>query len=133
MHLLNCSEMGIFWRSLQFGIQFAGSIINVAKLLHNFLVNECEQDDELFQKYSYDDISFGSGKQCIDGEMASPIVMDNNEPTPARKKSDIENDFKRHGDLIKPSLVLSLEQEGKVRRNTDSMHYNNFGHVYMTY
>lgn len=61
---------GIFWRPLRFNLDDCGKIVNAAMLLHNFLIDQREDDTAYFQSFS------GDGSRLLLGRLV-PKELDN--------------------------------------------------------
>jgi len=87
-------QFGIFWRTLRFDIKLAVNIVNAAGLLHKFILEERDLDDDdtpdsnktLFQKFTHSTINYLDEPQADPDLLSSPIesaiamVSDNNKP-----------------------------------------------------
>jgi len=127
---------GIFWRTLLFDLKkFSGKVVQVAMLLHNFIV-ECREsgghDNDYFS-------SFGIEIDCIQdqltrqtGEIPVAAVTDNNEPTRRGRRTLEEIELQALGNKVRQNLMLKLASNDMRRPMQFDMHYNDYGHIYMT-
>jgi DDE superfamily endonuclease len=123
---------GIFWRTLLFDLKKSIKIIQACMLLHNFILDN-ERDDARF----YQDFSIQMDKQQQEvtrktGELPRPMVGDNNEPRVGGRPSNEESERRRLGDLVRHRLSVKLANHEMRRPLQHDMHYNSYGHIYMT-
>ena len=132
---------GLFWRTLKFSLYSAGDIIKAAMLLHNFLVDEREdesdpEDVEYFRDFSFADLSEDEVPSLLrrpTNEVPDALVTDNNEPRPRGRPSCGDAVLKARAEKLRENLLLSLSLNGKVRPQRKGTKYNKYGHVYMDY
>jgi len=108
-------RFGIFWRTLRFDIKLAGNVVNAAGLLHNFILEERELDDDdtpdsdktLFQNFSQSTINYLDEPQADPDQLSSPtesaiaMVSDNNEPLVGGRPSTAALQSKQIGEQLR--------------------------------
>ncbi len=127
---------GIFWRTLKFDIQSAGNIINAAMLLHNFLIDVRQEEEDgyfdraFFASFSVNTLIEDSASQEESNETPISLVTDNNEPKPCGRKTKQQLDMRKRGEIVRARLDTLLHVADKVRPTTYKMKINQLGHVY---
>ena len=101
---------GILWRTLSFGLKKNADIIQVCMLLHNFIIDsrECEEDSSYFRDFN---IRMDSLQQQLTeqtGEMPRPVVTNNNEPRTRGGPSLDDIEMRRVGGLVRHRLTVKL-------------------------
>ena len=128
---------GIFWRTLLFDLRKSSMIVQVAMLLHNFII-DCREgsfdnrDMSYFQQF---DIAMDSLQQQLtqlSGEMPRALATDNNEPRTAGRHSLEQIDMTQLGDTVRSRLTVKLAVHEMRRPLQHDMHYNSHEHIYMT-
>jgi DDE superfamily endonuclease len=101
---------GIFWRTLLFDLKKSSRVIQVAMLLHNYIVDQRDEGcTDYFTHFSIvmDDIQQEITDQT--GELPRAVVADNNEPRPAgRPTVDILAE-RQEGAAVRHQLTIRLE------------------------
>jgi hypothetical protein len=124
---------GIFWRTLLFDLKKAPKIIQVAMLLHNFILdNDDREDSRFFQEFRIrmDSVQHEITRQT--GEMPVPMVSDNNQPNLGGRPSMKEQEQKQPGYTVREHLTIKLATHEMVRPLQHDMHYNSYGHIYIS-
>jgi hypothetical protein len=126
---------GIFWRTLLFDLKKSGKIVQVAMLLHNFIV-DCRESTDDDNNYF---LSFNVKMNAIQdqltkktGEMPVAAVTDNNEPGRRGRRTIEETTLQEQGKKLRHLLTVKLAANGMRRPMLSDMHYNEYGHIYMT-
>jgi DDE superfamily endonuclease len=126
---------GIFWRTLAFDLNKATKIVQVAMLLHNFIL-DMRENDSLDNAYFQDfDIPADSIQDYITeqtGEAPQAIATDNNEPRLGGRPSSDEVKQRELGITVRERLTVKLAVQDMRRPLEHDMHYNSHGHIYMT-
>jgi len=120
---------GIYWCTLCFDIKLAGNIVNAAGLLHNFILEERELDDDdtpnldktLFQNFSQSPINYLDEPQADPELLSSPtesvivIASDNNKLFGGGRPLMAALQSKQEGEWLKEILKLHLDMHRKKR------------------
>lgn len=126
---------GIFWRTLLFDLKKCPQIVQVAMLLHNFIVEHRENgvaDGAYFSTFSIDIDELQLQLTNETGEAPNPLVTDNNEPRPAGRRSVADIDLAIKGSSVRQRLTTKLAVYEMKRPLHSNMRYNSHGHIYMT-
>ena len=127
---------GIFWRALQFDLITCQKIIQVAMLLHNFILEHREQDDThadktYFEKFDVpgDDIQNTLTEKT--NEIPIPLTTDTGEPEPKGRPTLEVTDLRNKGEEIRSTLTVDLAVAG-LSRPMYNMYRNRYGNVILT-
>jgi hypothetical protein len=123
---------GIFWRPLRFNLVDCGKIINAAMLLHNFLVDQREDDIAYFKTFSVDTVVRDSTQLAQERGLPEPSVTDTGALRPAGRPSTEETESKEIGAIFRDKLAQRLFVHDMKRPLKDNMTRNAYGHVYTT-
>jgi hypothetical protein len=129
---------GIFWRTLLFDLRKCAKIIQCSMLLHNYIIDSREayeraEDSSYFQQFAISMDAIQQQRLILQtGEIPRAIVVDNNEPRVAGRRSREENDSRLRGVKIRHRLTVKLASHNLRRPLQHDMQYNDYGHVYMT-
>lgn len=118
---------GILWRRLQFSLESSGDIINACCHLHNFLIDQREDDDvDDFET----DVENRTEQRpvCLNNELVYPLVTDNNEPDRGGRPRVDEQ-----GIDLRYNIAMNLMANNMKRPHQEGMKYNRLGNVYMDY
>ena len=123
---------GIFWRTLLFDLSKSTRIIKAAMLLHNFIVDHREENEETyFRNFA---VSMNSTQQELTrqtGEMPRAVVTDNNEPARRGRPTASEDRLAKLGNDVRNQLMIKLATHGLKRPLQADMKYNSYGHIYL--
>jgi hypothetical protein len=120
---------------LQFDVLKVGHIIKAAMLLHNFVINECEEkgfsaeDARFFNEFSLTD---EDPRRNETSEMPSAVATDNNETRPPGRPSFLDAELQDQGETIRNGLSHTLYGRGLRRPVSNEMRFNQYGQVYFT-
>jgi hypothetical protein len=127
---------GIFWRTLLFNLKKSAKVVQVAMLLHNFIIDcreaDDREDDRFFQMFDIQMDTLQVELTHQTGEMPRAIVTDNNEPRPKGRPSAHDLRFRELGTELRHRLMIQLATREMRRPLQHDMHYNSHGHIYMT-
>ena len=125
---------GILWSTLQFDLKKCSKIVQVAMLLHNYIVDsrESQLDDTYFRQFNIpvDATQVEISQQT--GEIPIALATDNNEPRRPGRPTVEEEQFRQTGQDIRHQLTVKLSVHELKRPLQHDMHYNSQGHIYMT-
>lgn len=117
---------GILWRTMRFSVTAAGKIVNACCLLHNFLIDQRNENEDSDLINDLDSATEDMQSQFTD-ELVMPLVSDNNAlDTGGRPKND------ELATLIREELALHLASNNMIRPLQDGMKYNRLGNIYMS-
>ena len=123
---------GILWRTLAFDLKKSAKIVQVCMLLHNFIVDSREDDQAFFRNFNIrmDRIQQEITRQT--GEIPRPLVTDNNEPLIRGRPTNNEQRLRSLALETRHRLTVSLAVNDMLRPMEHDMHYNQYGHIYIT-
>lgn len=129
---------GIFWRKLLFPLKDVGKIVNVACLLHNFIIDEKNAADHMADSVFYGSfdiieedslvMSQGSATSQRITEPPVALVTDNGAQRRGRPPADDER-----GMILRQTLTFELGRRGKHRFVGHRTKVNQEGNIYMLY
>jgi hypothetical protein len=127
---------GIFWRTLQFDLRKSTKVIQVAMLLHNFIIENRENgvsDNNYFATFRMQSQMDTIQDRITDvtGEFPHALVTDNNEPRPPGRQSLTSAELDAQGSNLRSILTTNLAVHGLRRPMQYGMRYNHEGHVYI--
>lgn len=104
---------GIFWRTMRFGLRKSIDIVNVAMLVHNFIVDyrqgNTTEDSDMFNTFNHDaEDTLQQELTRTTGEIPQANVTDNNEPRPTGRRSKDEEASRQEGLKIREQLTVKL-------------------------
>ena len=121
---------GIFWRKLQMKIASVGTIVNCAALVHNFIVDERDEDRTYFSTFSHANLTTEARNDCgVETETAP--AGGNNEPRPRGRPVVNDVRSKQMGIALRESLTWMLDGEDLTRPTQQGFKYNQYGMIYM--
>ena len=126
---------GIFWRTLLFDLKKSSTIIQVAMLIHNFIIKNRKDgvsDNAFFSSFAIEIDELQMQMTDETGEPPNPLVTDNNEPRPPGRRSIADIDLANKGSSVRERLTTKLAVYGLKRPIHSNMRYNSYGHIYMT-
>ena len=115
--------------------------MQVAMLLHNFIVDCRESRKDVNEKYDEEyfgnfDIDMEDWTQTeltrLTGEMPIAVVTDNNEPRAKGRPTLTEMENMELGAKVRHSIMLKLATNNLKRPLQSDMHYNKYGNIYMS-
>jgi hypothetical protein len=121
---------GIFWRPLRFNLDDCGKIINAAMLLHNFLIDQREDDIAYFQSFSVGTVVRECTQLAQGRGLPDALVTDNDALRPVGRPSSDEIESKRIGEAFREELARTLFDHNMSRPLKDNTTRNAYGHVY---
>ena len=108
---------GIFWRALWFDLSTSQKIIQVAMLLHNFILKHREVDDKNADRVYFENFDIpGDDIQNLltekSNEIPVPLTTDTGELAPRGRQSVTITELKRKGEEIRTLLTVDLAVAG---------------------
>ena len=128
---------GVLWRTLLFDLKKCSKIVNGCMLLHNYIIGNrnrkgTEADNSFFRDF---EVNMDATQETITvdtGEMPLALVTDNNEPNPGGRPSLEESQLRDLGGKARDRLTVKLSTYERLRPLQHDMHYNKYGHIYMS-
>lgn len=120
---------GILWRTLQFDLAKCQRIVQVCMLLHNFIKDEADKDEDGDLMASMD-FRPSDHNSTSNTEHAFPLVVDNNERLVGGRRTQAQEQSRVRGECIRRSLAVLLQLNGMRRPLHSGMRYNEYGHVF---
>jgi DDE superfamily endonuclease len=127
---------GILWRTLLFSLKKSAKIVQACMLLQNFIINNrditCAHEDSVyFRKFSIDvDDAIQQQLTRLTGELPRALVSDNNKPNTGGRRSNVEEEERQKGLIVRDQLIIQLAIHGLKRPMMHKMQYNLYGHIY---
>jgi len=116
---------GILWRTLHFDLAKSQRVVQVCMLLHNYIKNCHENDDDI------DEVDWQPRQHpSANNERAFPLVSDNNEQIPRGRRTAGQDLDRKKGETIRRSITVMLQLQGLRRPMHSGMRYNQYGHVF---
>ncbi len=119
-------QCGLFWTPFQHSLKTSSTIIRAAALLHNFLVNHRENLNVTRMEEEFENTA-SSVSNRDDGMLAMPLVINNNELKPTRRKSTSYLQSQEEGKELCDIICTLLLQEVKHRLKSNRMRYSSLG------
>jgi hypothetical protein len=116
MHVRGISNaVGLFWRKLQMDLSSVGDILSAAALLHNFIVDERDEDSlDYFASFNHGNLTSESEDfQSSDTPMAT--VTGNNEQKPPGRHITHDKESKDRGTTMRRTIAWTLQELGLTR------------------
>jgi len=114
-----------------------GPVIKAAMLLHNFLVDEREQDSVLAAEDHHYFTSFNAQRMVEEDDSLDPhsetrraLVTDNDAHRPSGRPSNSELQSRERGEEVRNNLARDLANAGLQRPKNRNWTRNEYGHVY---
>lgn len=126
---------GILWRTLQFDLRKCCRIINACALLQNYIIENRVSDTEeasFFRDFRIEMDAVQEEATRVTGELPIPLVTDNNEPRRRGRPTLMETTDYHQGVTVRERLTTRLAASEMRRPLQHDMHYNQYGHIYMT-
>ena len=94
---------------------------------------EVEQNqDENIRNFRVPDDSIQGQVTRVTGEIARPLVSDNNEPNPGGRPRQDDQELRDKGTEMRRKITSRLATMEMKRPLQHNMKYNQYGHIYMT-
>lgn len=117
---------GLFWRPLQHSLKTSSTIIRAVAMLHNFLVDHRKNPNVLRMEEEFENTA-STVSTGDDRMFAMPLVTDNNEPKPTRRKSTSYLQSQAEGKEWCDIICTLLLQEGNHGPKSNRMRYSSQG------
>ena len=112
-------------------------VIKAAMLLHNFLVDEREEDfaaatedHRYFSSFNAERLVAEDDTTDPDAEMRRALVTDNDAPRPSGRPSHDQLDSRAKGEEFRDNLARELAHAGLQRPTNNSWARNEYGHAH---
>ena len=122
---------GIFWRSLQFDLKKCQKIIMVCMLLHNFILENREDDNAdraYFEDFTIPRNDIQIHLTASTGEIPLSLTIDNGAEAAGGRPSVDVAELKQQGEQIRTRLAIDLASNNLVRPMYN-MYRNKYGNV----
>ena len=116
---------GILWKTLHFDLVKCQRIIQVCMLLHNFINDDIDSNNDFDWRPLNQERTNGDRV-----ERAFPLVTDNNEQDVGGRRSEAHEHFRLRGEAIRRTIAALLHANGMERPMHSGMRYNEFGHIF---
>lgn len=127
---------GIFWRTLLFDLKKSVKIIQVSMLLHNYIVDERDEDDTEDSRYFREfNVRMDEAQDELYNatrEVPDALVTDNNEPRPKSRPTQEEANMRQQGEHVRTLLTTKLASANMRRPLQHNMRYNKHGNIVIT-
>ena len=126
---------GMLWRRMGFNLQHTGTILQTMCLLHNYLVENRDDnydENEYFKKFSQSNIDkmFDDASNIHDDDTPIALVVDTGAQKRNGRKSSAEKEKIIKGKKLRDNICLSLSEVNMKQHMKRNMKVNDYGHIY---